>query len=233
MIIASICARGGSKGVPRKNLRRIAGVSLLERAIESAQACSIVDRIVVSTDDEEIAALAKSAGAEVPFIRPVELARDTSPKWPVFQHLLEMVEKDGTSVDILADLDAACPLRAPEDIAGAVDLLRESDAEVVITAYAPERNPYFNMVEIADDGFAKVVKSLPRPVTSRQEAPRVFSLSPSVFAISRGALRRYAHWSEAKVLLHEIPRHRALDIDSEFDMQLAEFLIESATRTHA
>jgi CMP-N,N'-diacetyllegionaminic acid synthase len=230
VIIAAICARGGSKGVPGKNLRTIRGKPLLAYAIDCARQSPRVDRIVVSTDDPRIADVARSLGAEVPFMRPPELAQDTTPKWPVFQHLVRELERQGKRVDILADLDAAAPLRTSADLTGALDTLIGSDADVVITAYEPERNPYFNMVE-EHDGLAVIVKRTTSPVTRRQDAPPVYSLSPAVFAMKRDFLLRSSHWSEGRVRLSQMPRERALDIDSELDLRFAEFLLTNAGGT--
>lgn len=231
VIVGAICARGGSRGVPRKNLRPIAGIPLIVRAIRCAQACTALDRIVVSTDDEEIASVARSEGAEVPFLRPAHLALDTSPKWPVFQHLVETLEaRDRVPIRAIADLDTGAPLRIPEDVSACLQLLGHGNADVVITASEADRNPYFNMVELDKAGFARVVKQLPAPITDRQSAPVVYSLSPSVFAIAREALDRYDHWSHAKVRLHVIPRERALDIDTETDFRYAEMLLEGQQR---
>jgi CMP-N,N'-diacetyllegionaminic acid synthase len=232
MIIGSICARAGSKGVPRKNLRRLGGITLLERAIECAKACDLLDRVVVSTEDDEIASVARAAGAEVPFVRPADLAADDSPKWAVFRHLVTALEATGPAVDILADLDAGVPLRTPADVTDSIQRLRQSGADVVITAYEADRNPYFNMVETDPNGWARLVKPLDRLVTRRQSAPHVFSLSPSVFAIRRSALERYAHWSESRMQVHEIPRYRAHDIDSELDLQIAEFFLDKLKYVH-
>lgn len=226
-IVGSICARGGSKGIPRKNLRLLAGKTLLEHAILCAQGCPLLDRIVVSTDDLEIAEIAKSKGAEVPFIRPADLAQDRSSKWHVFRHLMEALEsKPGPRIDILVDLDVCVPLRLPEDITGTIEqLLSDGSVDVVVTAYDAERNPYFNMVELNANGLAKIVVPLDRPLTTRQEAPRVYSLSPAVYAIRRDALWLYEHWSQSRMKIHPIPRERAVDIDSDFDFQFVEHIL--------
>src|SRR5437588_503832 len=105
-IVGAICARGGSKGVPRKNLRLLNGKPLIAHTIQCALACQILERVVVSTDDAEIAEVARYYGAEVPFMRPEHLAQDASPKWPVFQHLVQGLEQmSGRRVDVLVDLD--------------------------------------------------------------------------------------------------------------------------------
>jgi len=231
VIVGAICARGGSKGVPRKNLRLLAGMPLIAHAIRCAKACPVLDRIVVSTDDEEISDVAKQYGVEVPFIRPADLAQDHSPKWRVFRHLVQTLEKmSGHEIDVLVDLDSGVPLRLPSDVIGCVEQFLSMRAEVVTTAYKAERNPYFNMVELDADGLGKMVKPSTKPIACRQDAPKVYSLSPSVFAIRRDVLWRYEHWSEAKLQLYVIPRERAFDIDSELDFVLAEHLMQVSKR---
>jgi CMP-N,N'-diacetyllegionaminic acid synthase len=230
-IVGAICARGGSKGVPRKNLRPLAGKPLIAHAIQCAKGCSVLGRVVVSTDDHEIANVAREYGAEVPFIRPAHLALDDTSKWPVFQHLVEALEHaDGQRVDVLVDLDAGVPLRKPSDINECVKQLLSGTADVVATAYEAERNPYFNMVELDGNGFAKIVKSPEVPIVCRQAAPPVYSLSPAVYAIRRDTLWKYSHWSEAKIQIYCLPRERAIDIDSELDFRLAEFLMHQGKR---
>ncbi len=225
LTIGAICARGGSKGVQRKALRSLAGKSLLAHTIDCARACPSLDRIVVSTDDEEIADNAARAGAEVPFIRPPQLARDTSPKWPVFRHLVENYERQsGNSIDVLVDLDIGVPLRQPIDVEACVAKLRSASIDVVTTAYLAERNPYFNMVEVDADGWAHISKPPSQPISRRQDAPAVYSLSPAVFAIRRDVLWACEHWSQARLAIHVMPRERAVDIDTEVDYRLVESL---------
>jgi len=160
MILASICCRGGSKGVPGKNIRLLKGKPLIAYTIEVANSTPSIDDLIISTDDEAIAEVAKQYGAKVPFMRPAELASDTASKWPVFIHAVEMYEKlTGKTVDYLVDLDVTVPLKSGIDIDGAIKMaLADETVDVVITGYEPERNPYFNMVEIGNDGFAEIVK---------------------------------------------------------------------------
>ncbi len=190
-------------------------------------------RVVVSTDDDAIANIAKDHGAEVPFIRPAHLALDDTSKWHVFQHLVEVLERaDGRRVDVLVDLDAGVPLRIPSDVDGCVNQLLSGTADVVVTAYEADRNPYFNMVELKADGFAKIVKSPEVPIARRQAAPSVYSLSPAVYAIRRDTLWEYSHWSQARLQIYHLPRERALDIDSELDFRLTEFLMRQKATNH-
>lgn len=233
LALGAICARGGSKGVPRKNLRTLAGRPLIAHTIECAGAATTLDALVVSTDDPEIAQVAAKWGAPVPFMRPAALARDESSKWDVFRHLVETWERlDGRRIDVLVDLDTGVPLRTPDDIDACVRALVSTDADAVTTAYEPERNPYFNMVETDADGSARLVKGGDRPITRRQDAPAVFSLSPAVWAIRRDALWTYEHWSRARLRLHLMPRFRAIDIDTDLDFRFVEFLM-AGTRANA
>lgn len=227
MILATICCRGGSKGVPSKNIRLLNGVPLIGHTILQANKCSNIEDLIISTDAVEIAKIAQSYGAEVPFLRPDDLASDTASKWPVFIHALEHYEKmTGKTVDYLVDLDVTVPLKTSEDIDAAITLARSRpDVDVVITGYEPERNPYFNMMEINEEGYAEIVKKSNRPIVRRQDAPVVYSLSPAAYVVKRSALYEYEHWSKAKCLISPMPRDRAIDIDSEFDFQLVEFIL--------
>jgi CMP-N-acetylneuraminic acid synthetase len=230
MILGTVCTRGGSKGVPRKSLRVVAGQSLLAHAIGGARRCEVLDEVVVSTDDREMANAAAECGAKVPFLRPAELARDDSSKWDVFRHLVEHWERaEGKRVDVLVDLDTGVPMRTSADIEACVRLLLSTDAEVVSTAYEADRNPYFSMVEAMPDGSVKVVMRGDRAITCRQAAPVVYSLSPSVFAIKRDALWAHEHWSKARFRVHVIPRDRAMDVDNELDLRLVEFLMSTTS----
>ncbi len=223
MILGAICARGGSKGVPRKNIRPLAGKPLIAHTIECAQNCADLDRTIISTDDPEMADVARRFGGQVPFMRPAELAQDHSNKWDVFRHLVLAYEEiSGQQVDILVDLDTGVPLRTPADISGCVQQLLASQAEVVTTAYLAERNPYFNMVEIGPNGNAQIVCQPAEPIVYRQAAPAVYSLSPAVFAIRREALWDYTHWSQSRFQIYEMPRDRAMDIDSLTDFKIIE-----------
>lgn len=230
-IVGSICARGGSKGVARKNIRPLNGKPLIYYTIECARACSELDRTIISTDDKEFAQIALQYGAEVPFMRPAHLAQDTSSKWDVFRHVVETLEaQDKRRVDILVDVDTGVPLRKPEDITECIHtMLADDGVDVVVTAYVPDRNPYFNMVEIDENGFARVSKPQVNAITRRQDAPQVYGLSPAVYAIRRDALWKYDHWAHSKMKICLIPHERAVDIDTELDFRFVEFLMKAKT----
>lgn len=224
-IVGQICARGGSKGVPRKNLRNLAGKPLLAWAIETALQCPSLDRVVVSTEDEEIAGVARRYGAEVPFMRPAELAQDASPEWLVWQHTIRMLrELEGRQPDILVNIAPTSPLRAVEDIEACIATLLEKNADVCITVRPAERSPYFNMVTLTD-GWARLVMQPPQPVTRRQDAPRVFDVTTVAYAARADFVLRAHQLFEGRVCATVVPAERALDIDTELDFLLAEFLL--------
>lgn len=227
MILATICCRGGSKGVPGKNIKLLNGKPLIAYTIETAKQSSLINDLIISTDSLEIADVAKSFDANVPFIRPADLASDTASKWPVFIHAVETYEQlTGNTVDYLVDLDVTVPLKRPADIDGAIRMaLDDLQTDVVITGYEPERNPYFNMMEIGRDGFATIVKKGSKPIVRRQDAPKVYSLTPAAYVVKKSALYQYNHWSNARCKIFEIPRERAVDIDTEIDFKIVEFLI--------
>lgn len=220
--IASICARGGSTGLPRKNIKLLHGKPLIAYTIEQALACPEIERVFVSTDDEEIAEVARNAGAEVPFLRPAELASSTAAKLPVIRHLVEAVEQMGVPVTRIVDLDPTSPLRLVSDISRCIDMLEEA-TDVVITAYPAEKNPYFNMVELKPDGNIGLVKLLAGGVVARQQAPVVYAMNASVYVWHRHTLHQ-GLW-DGQVKLHIMPRERSIDIDSYLDFKLVEILL--------
>ena len=229
MILATICCRGGSKGVPGKNIRQLKGKPLIAYTIDAAKGSKLIDDLIISTDDENIADIARQYGASVPFVRPADLSTDVASKWPVFIHAVETYERlVGNTVDYLVDLDVTVPLKTSEDIDNAIRLaLSDVTTDVVITGYEPERNPYFNMMEVGKDGYAEIVKKTAQPIVRRQDAPDVYSLTPAAYVIKKSALYDYLHWSMAKCKIQPIPRERAVDIDTEMDFKMVEFLMTS------
>ncbi len=229
MILGTICCRGGSKGVPGKNIRQLHNHPLLYYTIVSAKGSKLIDDLIISTDSEEIASIGSKEGVKIPFRRPAALSADNSSKWDVFKHAVENYEKfSSNQVTYLVDMDVTVPLKRSEDIDGAITLaLNNPSADVVITGYEPERNPYFNMMQIMNDGFAEIVKEPEKPITRRQDAPLVYSLTPAAYVVKKEALYKYEHWSKARCKIYPMPRMRAVDIDTEFDFILAEFLMQN------
>lgn len=226
-VVAAIFARGGSKGIPRKNLLPLGGKPLLVHAIDAARSAPSVSRVVVSTDDHEIAEVARQAGAEVPFLRPAELSTDEAPEWLAWQHLIRALEAESGSpaIDILLSVPTTSPLRSVEDLERCVALLRDTDADVIITVRPSGRSPYFNMVTLDDEGGARLVLPLSQPVQHRQASPAVFDITTVAYAARPAFVLRTQSIFEGKVRAVVVPPERAVDIDSPLDFQFAECLL--------
>ncbi|MBO1900600.1 acylneuraminate cytidylyltransferase family protein [Leucobacter weissii] len=220
--IATICARGGSTGVPGKNIRVLQGRPLIAHTIGQALACPEIDGVYVSTDSAEIAEVAERFGATVLGLRPAELATDEAPKLPVIRHLVEAVEASGATVRRIVDLDPTSPLREVADISACLGLL-DARTDLVITGYLSDKNPYFNMVEEREGGVFRPVVHTGRDVVARQLAPRVYAMNGSVYCWWRETFSE-SLWA-GRTRLHEMPRERSVDIDHELDWKLVELLL--------
>jgi N-acylneuraminate cytidylyltransferase len=221
-VIALIFARGGSKRVPRKNIRLLAGRPLIAYAIETAKASRYIQRVVVSTEDEEIAEVSREFGAEVPFMRPPELARDDVTAWASWQHAITELSKE-REVDVAVVLPPPAPLRAAEDVDACIEHLTNSDADIVIAVREAERNPYFNMVQLDEAGYAHLV--MPTDKITRQTVPQVFDITAVAFAARPAFVMRAQSLFDGKVRTVTVPAERAVDIDTELDLAFAEFLL--------
>jgi len=222
LTIATICARGGSRGVPGKNIRPLLGKPLIAYSIEQALEQPQIDRVFVSTDSTEIAAVAREAGAEVPFLRPPELATHAAAKLPVIAHLVAWVVEHVGPVARIVDLDPTSPLRDAQDIEACLALL-DDHTDAVITGYAADKNPYFNMVEPAPGGGVQLVKTVPGGVVARQAAPPVYAMNASIYCWHHHTLSK-GLWT-GTTRLHVMPRERSIDIDDPIDFQLVELLM--------
>jgi CMP-N-acetylneuraminic acid synthetase len=220
-IVGFIFARGGSKGVPGKNIRPLAGKPLIAHAIETARVSTLISRVIVSTDDEKIASVAREYGAEVPFMRPAELAQDNSPEWLAWRHAIQNV----SPLDVFVSIPPTSPLRAVEDVNACIRLLLESDADTVITVKEAARNPYYNMVIIDEAGYNSVVIPADKAIHGRQGAPEVFDVTTVAYAARPEFILKHDGIFEGKVRAVVVPPERAIDIDSEFDFALAEFMM--------
>lgn len=222
--VAIICARGGSKGVSKKNIRPLCGKPLLVHTIDVARKCHSIDRVVVSTEDPEIAEVARASGAEVPFLRPNELALDSAPKLPVIKHVVDYLEsQEGYQPDIVVDLDPTSPLRTEADIEACIRMVRDEGADNVFSVTKAHRNPYFNMVEIVD-GRVRLVKPLPQSVVRRQDAPEVYDMNASIYVWKREVLMNNDSLFLERTRIYEMPEW-AIDVDSETDFEFVEFIL--------
>ena len=220
-----IGARGGSKGLAGKNVRPLLGKPLIAWSIEQAKACPEISRVLVSTDSDIIADVARTCGAEVPFMRPVELANDTAGKWEVWQHALEACDRHyDEPVDLYVDLDCTSPLREVEDISKAIAQFRASSVDAVFSVCEARKNPYFNMLEVVD-GCQRICKALPNPIVRRQDAPKVYEHVASIYVLSPDYLRRGTGLLSGCTQGYDIGASKSLDVDSQFDFELIEYLM--------
>jgi CMP-N,N'-diacetyllegionaminic acid synthase len=232
--VCTICARGGSKGVKGKNLMVIAGKPLLAHSIEQARATGLFEHVVVSSDAELILETARDWGADILVQRPAELASDRAAKIPAIRHAVRTIEEETDSrYDTLVDLDATSPLRVPDDIAGAVRLLESRGVSQVITGMKARRSPYFNLVEIDDEGHVQLSKAMDAPVVRRQDAPLCFDMNASVYVWSRDGLFGWKYPFNSDTLLFEMPEERSVDIDSHLDAQIVKFLFNQRDSPNA
>jgi N-acylneuraminate cytidylyltransferase len=220
--IATVCARGGSKGLPGKNIRLFAGRPLIVHTIEQALVCPEIDAVYVSTDDSEIADIARSAGAIVPYMRPAVLATDDVGKLPVIEHLVSHLEQQGELIRRVVDLQPTSPLRNSSDISAALQIW--PDAQLVASVAQAADNPYFNLVELGNDGLLNLCKGEGK--MRRQDAPPVYALNGSIYVWQRAALAHasfHGLWSVA-VAPYVMPRCKSVDIDTLEDFEYAQWL---------
>jgi N-acylneuraminate cytidylyltransferase len=222
--IATLCARGGSKGLPRKNVRPFAGLPLIAHSIRQALACPLIDGVYVSTDDDEIAAIALEHGAQVPYRRPAELASDNAAKIPAIEHLVQHLESLGQRIDRVVDLQPTSPLRSSADLLAALTLA--PTAELVVSVTEPSHNPYYSLVETRPDGSLCLSKEAGH--VRRQDAPEVWGLNGAIYVWQRAALAQAAQhgfWS-VRMWPSVMPRQRSVDIDDALDFEMAEWLFQ-------
>jgi len=228
--LCTICARGGSKGVKGKNVRDLLGKPLIAHSIEQAKASGLFEAIAVSSDAEEILDAADRYGANILVRRPPEMATDTAGKLPAIQHCVKEAEsRTGARFDVLVDLDATSPLRLPEDIVGAVRLLEESGVSNVITGAPARRSPYFNLVEVGEDGVVRLSKPSAKTILRRQDAPKCFDMNASIYVWHHNALFVESAIFQSDTLLYVMPEERSIDIDSELDFKFVELLMRGVS----
>lgn len=224
-VFAVIPARGGSKRVPKKNVREIAGKPLIAHAIEQAADAEAIDQTIVSTDDEEIAAAAEEYGGTIPFERPAELATDEAKSPPVIEHALDWIESTGESPSIVVMLQVTTPLRIPGDIDGAIEKLRDNpDADSVVSITEFDVPPYW-AIESHDDGTLS--EHFDRGVLWTDEIPRsqdfetLYYPNGAVFAARTDAFRAETSFYTENTIGYEMPPERSIDIDEPFDLEMA------------
>ena len=223
---AFIFARGGSKGVPGKNIKLFSGKPLIAWSIQQALAVKSIGRVIVSTDSLEIAEIAKLYGASVPFIRPAELADDFSPEWASWRHALKtMSEIEGQMPEDLISIPATSPLRDPVDILNCLEMYENDQCDAVIGITETNHNPYFNMV-IKDDysNKCKIVIQSKEIIGRRQDTPNIYNITTVAYVINSEFIMRNNSILDGCYKGVIIPSERAMDIDSQLEFDVAEFL---------
>ena len=221
-----IPARGGSKGIPHKNIKPLAGKPLIGYSIDVARQLAADDDICLTTDDPEIAATAESMGLNVPFLRPASLATDTCGTYEVLIHALDFYRARGIDYDTLVLLQPTSPMRTADDVRAALALY-SPDIDMVVTVKEAASNPYYNCYETDNDGFLHISKG-DGGYTRRQDAPKVWEYNGAVYVINVESLRRMPLSAFTRRRMSVMPAERSVDLDTPIDWLIAEKLIENS-----
>jgi len=226
-VLCTICARGGSKGVKNKNIKELNGKPLIAYTIEQAKASQLFEHIVVSTDSDEIATIAKQYGAEVFFKRSAEMASDTAGKLDVIRDAFVRSEEHyNKQYDYLIDLDATAPLRIVDDIIDSFNQFLKDNNDNLITAMPSRRSPYFNLVEQNKDGKVYLSKKLDSAVVRRQDAPKSYDMNASIYIWKRDVILSENSIFLENTGLYVMPEERSIDVDTELDYRFVEFIMK-------
>src|SRR4051794_11613043 len=225
-VLALIPARGGSKGVPRKNVRRIGGKPMIAWTIEAARASCYIDRLVLSSDDQAIIDVAVKCGCEAPFVRPAELASDEADSMAVIRHALHALREP---FDYVVLLQPTSPMRRTEDIDGAIEHCVERGAPSCVSVCAAEKSPFW-MLRLDAQGIVHPLFPAEQIPHRRQDAPAVFALNGAVYVARTQHLKGGGSFLASGAVGYPMPRERSLDIDTELDVAVVDFLLTSASR---
>ena len=220
---AFIFARGGSKGVPGKNIRDLGGMPLLAYSIIMAKNIDEISRVFVSTDDQDIAYIGSKYGAEI-IKRPSNLAQDNSPEWFAWLHAIEWLEDQEIFFDRFISLPTTSPLRNKDDVIKCLNLL-DKETDVVVTITNSSRSPYFNMVS-KKDGYIKLLMESEQNFSRRQDVPLVYDMTTVAYVARPNFIKNNSKVFDGRVKAALIPKERAVDIDDEIDFKIAEMLIK-------
>ncbi|CEP68881.1 Nucleotide-diphospho-sugar transferases [Moorella glycerini] len=223
-LLGFIPARKGSKGVPGKNIKPLAGKPLIVYTIETARVSGLFDYLMVSTDGEDIARIVREAGAEVPFVRPAELATDTAKGIDVLHHAMVWLEAKGQKFDWVMYLQPTSPLRSSRDIVAACELMLERDAEAVVAVCEVEHHPWWSNTLPDDLCMADFLR--PEAIgPQRQELPTYYRINGAIYLARWDFIRYRDSWYGPRTYAYIMPRERSVDIDNPLDFVLAEALI--------
>ena len=226
-IIAFIFARGGSKGLPGKNILPFCGKPLISWAIELALKIRKIDKVVVSTDCTKIQKIALECGAEAPFLRPEDLSQDETPEWLAWQHALNQIKiTSGDLPDIMVSLPPTAPLRSIVDVEHCIEEYLKGGADIVISASEARRSPYFNMVKKNPNGtYGLVIPPQNLNISRRQDVPLVYDMTTVCYVANSEFVLNHKNIFEGRVKAVSIPAERSIDIDTALDFKLAEYLM--------
>jgi len=225
----SICfipARGGSKGIPRKNIKLLNNKPLIAYTIESAISSNLFEYVIVSTDDEEIANISEKFGAKIPFLRPKELALDTTTTDDVLSHDIPLLLSLGYAFDIFVLRDCTAPFIDEYDLKGAIELLKNSNSDAVFASIKAHPNPYFGMMEVNKNGFLIPSKSTEQEITRRQDTPIVYIVD-GMFAVKTDHFLKNKKLFSGNISPYEISKEHGHMIDFEYDFKVAELLLKN------
>jgi CMP-N,N'-diacetyllegionaminic acid synthase len=226
VIFCTISARGGSKGVPGKNIKKLAGKPLIVWTLETAKKSGVFEQISVSSDSDEILEVARENGADILIKRPDELATDKASKLDSIKHCVTQTEVQcGKSADIIVDLDVTSPLRSVEDILACIELMKKEGTTNVITGSPARRSPYFNLVEENETGYVSLAKKLDKEIIRRQDAPKCYDMNASIYVWTKESLMDSNSLFGIQTRIYEMPEERSLDIDTELDFEVVEYLL--------
>ena len=225
-ILGLILARGGSKGIPRKNVVPLAGKPLISWTIEAALQSKSFSRLIVSTDNEEIAEVSRNYGAEVPFMRPAELSQDNSSGYDATIHALDWMKENGGEPDYVFILQPTSPLRTADDIRGAIDLGLSQKAEAVIGVTEASPHPYLARTMSSEGVLGYLIEVNPKP-TSRHDYPQAWSINGAVYLTTVESLRRTRTFQPPGTLGFVMPVERSIDIDSPWELHLTELILRN------
>lgn len=224
-ILGLIPARGGSRGIPRKNIKPLCGKPLIAWTIEAALRSRSLSAVVASTDDLEISQIASAWGANVPFLRPPALAQDESPGIDPVLHALEQLP----DFDAVVLLQPTSPLRTSEDIDACVELARSSKAPSVVSVSEPPRHPY-TMYRLGSERRLEALMNTPH-FSRRQDLPPVYALNGALYFARADWLQRHRAFVTAETVGYVMPAERSVDLDTLLDWRVAELLLEEKPRT--
>lgn len=222
-IFSFIFARGGSKGLPKKNIKKLNGKPLITYAINLSNDLKEIDKTFVSTDSDEIIDVIKNYDVEI-IKRPKELATDVSSEWLAWQHAISYSNEKFGEFQKFLSLPATSPLKEANDVKECIKLL-DDDTDVVITMSHSTRNPWFNMCKVGKNNYVEIVNKGPDKIVRRQDAPNVYDITTLCYVANPQFVLKNTNIWDGKVKAHQVPKERSIDIDTELDFKIAEFLI--------